>query len=67
MLPAPVGTPPAESHELWRDPKRLPPFPYFFTDPATGPIPPEQATLDRWYATDQVEEFAPVAQAAESF
>ena len=52
----------------WRDPKRLPPFPYFFKDPAIGLIPREEATFDRWYATDQVEEFARVAQAAvESF
>ena len=68
VLATPMTNLPVESHELWTDLQRLPPFPYFFIDPATGPIPPEQATLDRWYATDQVEEFARVAQAAvESF
>ncbi|HEX7323121.1 MAG TPA: sulfotransferase [Mycobacterium sp.] len=68
VLATPTGPSPLESHEFWTNPKLLPPFPYFFIDPATGPIPPEQATLDRWYATDQVEEFARVAQAAvESF
>jgi hypothetical protein len=68
VLATPADTSPVESHEFWTDPKRLPPFPYFFIDPATGPIPSEQATLDRWYGSDQVEEFARVAQAAvESF
>jgi hypothetical protein len=69
VLAAPVDTSQVESLQLWRDPKRLlPPFPYFFKDPATGLVPREEATLDRWYATDQVEEFARVAQAAvESF
>ena len=67
MLAAPADTSQVES-QFWRDPKRLPPFPYFFKDPAVGLIPREDATLDRWYATDQVEEFARVAQAAvESF
>ena len=67
VLATPMDNSP-ESNEFWTDLKRLPPFPYFFIDPTTGPIPPEQATLDRWYATDQVEEFARVAQAAtESF
>jgi Sulfotransferase family len=68
VLAAPADTSPMESHEFWRDPNRLSPFPYFFKDPAIGLIPPEEATLDRWYASDQVEEFARVAQAAvESF
>jgi hypothetical protein len=68
VLARPMKSLPVGSHELWMDPERLSPFPYFFIDPATGPIPPEQATLDRWYASDQVEEFARVAQAAiESF
>jgi hypothetical protein len=63
VLAAPVDTSQVES--FWRDPKRLPPFPYFFRNPAIGLTPREQATtLDRWYATDQVEEFARVAQAA---
>lgn len=67
VLATPMGTSP-ESHEFWTDLERLPPFPYFFIDPATGPIPPEQATLDAWYGTDQVEEFARVAQSTvESF
>ena len=68
VLATPMDTSPLGSHEFWMDLKRLSPFPYFFIDPHTGPIPPEQATLDRWYASDQVEEFARVAQAAvESF
>lgn len=68
VLARPMTNLPVESHELWTDLQRLSPFPYFFLDPATGPVPPEQAALDRWYATDQVEEFARVAQAAvESF
>jgi hypothetical protein len=66
VLAAPADTSPVES--FWRDPKRLPPFPYFFKGPAIALTPREEATLDRWYATDQVEEFARVAQAAvESF
>jgi Sulfotransferase family len=65
VLAAPADTSQVEPY--WRDPNRLPPFPYFFDSP-TGLIPLEQATLDRWYATDQVEEFARVAQATvESF
>lgn len=68
VLATPMDNSPGESHEFWSDLKRLPPFPYFFLDPATGPVPPEQATLDRWYGTDQIEEFARVAQATvESF
>ena len=68
VLATPVDTSRVESLQFWRDPKRLPPFPYFFKDPAIGLTPREEATLDRWYATDQVEEFARVAQAAvESF
>jgi hypothetical protein len=67
VLATPTGTRP-ESVEFWTDLKRLTPFPHFVIDPATGPIPPEQAIVDRWYATHQVEEFARVAQAAvESF
>jgi hypothetical protein len=65
-----LATPGDASAELdfWTDLRRIPPFPYFIIDPATGPIPPQQATFDRWYATHQVEEFARVAQAAvESF
>jgi hypothetical protein len=62
---------PANSRRVepyWTDPKRLPPFPYFFKDPAIGLTPREEATLDRWYATDQIEEFTRMAQAAvESF
>jgi hypothetical protein len=67
VLATPMDNSP-ESPPFWTDFNRLPPFPYFFVDPATGPVPAEQATLDRWYGTDQVEEFARVAQAAvESF
>jgi hypothetical protein len=66
VLSAPADTSPEEPY--WRNPYRLPPFPYFFRDPTTGRIPPEQPVLDRWYAADQVEEFARVAQSAiESF
>jgi hypothetical protein len=69
VLGAPADTsrgPQVESY--WRDPRQLPPFPYFFKDPPVGLNPREQAPLDRWYATEQVEEFARVAQAAvESF
>ena len=68
VLAAPADTSQVESLQFWSDPKRLPPFPYFLKDPAIGLVPREQVTLDRWYATDQVEEFARVAQAAvESF
>lgn len=67
VLAAPATT----SHGSWQfsnDLKRLPPFPYFFNHPHVGLITPDQATLDRWYATDQVEELARVAQdAVESF
>jgi hypothetical protein len=66
VLAAPADTSRVEPY--WTDPKLLPPFPYFFKDPAIGLNPREDAALDRWYATDQVEEFARVAQAAvESF
>jgi hypothetical protein len=68
VLARPMTNLPVESHELWSDLQRLSPFPYFYIDPATGPTPAEQAIVDRWYATDQIEEFARVAQAAvESF
>jgi hypothetical protein len=40
----------------------LPPFPCFFLDPARDADSPG-ATADRWYGSDQVEEFARVAQA----
>ncbi len=63
VLAAPVDTSQVESLEFWRYPKQLPPFPHLFRDPATGLIPRDRAT-DRWYASDQVEEFARVAQAA---
>ena len=69
LLAAPVDTVREGSLRFWTDPKRLPSFPYFFKDPATEPVTRQQATtLNSWYATDQVEEFARVAQAAvESF
>jgi hypothetical protein len=66
VLAAPADTTRVES--FWTDPKQLPPFPYFLKDRAVGLIPREEANLDRWYATDQVKEFASVAQTAvESF
>jgi hypothetical protein len=66
VLAAPADT--SQVEPFWRDPKRLPPFPYLFKDPAKGLAPREQAALDRLYATDQIEELARVAQAAvESF
>jgi hypothetical protein len=68
VLATPADTSQVESWQFSKDLKRLPPFPYFFRDPGIGLIPREQATLDRWYATDQIEELARVAQAAvESF
>jgi hypothetical protein len=57
-----------ESLQFWTDPKLLPPFPYCFGQSLAHPTPTEGVVADRWYATDQVEEFARVAQAAvESF
>jgi Sulfotransferase family len=67
VLAAPVGTSQVESLQFWTDPERLPRFPYAFLVPDidAGSL---GATADRWYATDHVEEFARVAQAAvESF
>ncbi len=67
VLATPVDTSQAESFEFWTDRKRLPPFPCFFLDPVVfgGSV---GATVDRWYGSDQVEEFARVAQATvESF
>jgi hypothetical protein len=66
VLATPVDTSQAESFEFWTDRKRLPPFPSFFLDPVfAGSV---GATVDRWYGSDQVEEFARVAQATvESF
>ncbi len=67
LVAAPVDTSEEESLRFWRDPKRLPPFPYFFRQPFVPPTPTEDVAVDRWYF-DQVEEFARVAQAAvESF
>ena len=57
-----------ESLQFWTDPKRLPPFPYCFGQSLVDPTSTEGVAVGRWYATDQVEEFARVAQAAvESF
>jgi hypothetical protein len=68
VLATPVDTSQAESFEFWTDRKRLPPFPYFLIDPVVFAGPPEVGTVDRWYGSDQIEEFARVAQAAvESF
>jgi hypothetical protein len=66
VLATPVDTSQAESFEFWTDRKRLIPFPSFFLDPVfAGSAGP---TVDRWYGSDQVEEFARVAQATvESF
>ena len=66
VLATPVDTSQAESFEFWTDRKRLIPFPSFFLDPVfAGSVGP---TVDRWYGSDQVEEFARVAQATvESF
>ena len=69
VLAAPGDNSQVESLHFWTDPRRLPPFPYFFVDASHTTDPTgAQATLDRSYETDQVEEFARVAQAAvESF
>jgi hypothetical protein len=66
VLAMPVDTSQAESFEFWTDRKRLIPFPSFFLDPVfAGSV---GSTVDRWYSSDQVEEFARVAQATvESF
>ncbi|OBG40889.1 sulfotransferase [Mycobacterium sp. E3198] len=63
VLAAVVDTSRVESLKFWSDPIRLPPFPYFFPD--VGSV---GATAERSHATDRIEEFAHVAQAAvESF
>lgn len=67
VLATPVDTSQAESFEFWTNRKRLPPFPSFFLDPAILPGS-VGATVDRWYGSDRIEEFARVAQATvESF
>jgi hypothetical protein len=63
VLTAPVDTSQVESLEFWRDPERLPPFPYFFGEPLLHPTSTEDVVDDRWYF-NQVEEFAGAAQAA---
>ncbi len=66
VLATPVDTSQAESFEFWTDRKRLVPFPSFFLDPVFADS--VGATEDRWYGSDQVEEFVRVAQATvESF
>jgi hypothetical protein len=61
VLATPVDTSQAESFEFWTDRKRLIPFPPFFLDPVfAGSV---GAAVDRWYGSDQVEEFARTAQA----
>jgi hypothetical protein len=69
VLAAPVDTTSTvKSHDFWVDLRRLTSFPYFFGQPQVNAVPPEHAVVDRWYASDQVEEFARVAQATvESF
>jgi hypothetical protein len=67
VLATPVDTSQAESFEFWTDRKRLPPFPCFFLDPVAF-AGSAGVTGDRWYGSDQVEEFARVAHATvESF
>ena len=63
-----------ESFQFWTDPERLPRFPYCFDPAVAHPTPAKAEGLDvglrytDWYAPDQVDEFARVAQAAvESF
>jgi hypothetical protein len=54
--------------DFYVDRTRLAQFPYFFSNPARHTVPPEQAAIDRWYGSSQVEELARVAQASvESF
>jgi hypothetical protein len=56
------------SSDFYADPKRLAQFPYYFPNPARHAVPPEQAAIDRWYGSSQIEELARVAQACvESF
>jgi hypothetical protein len=62
VLATPVDTSQAESFEFWTNRKRLPPFPSFFLDPAID-ADSLGATADRWYGSDQIEEFARAAQA----
>jgi hypothetical protein len=66
VLAAPVDTSQAESFEFWTDRKRMTPFPSFRLDPMFASS--AGATVDRWYGSDQIEEFARAAQATvESF
>lgn len=68
LLATPVGTSQVESSQFWTDPERLTLFPYCFGGYLGCSAPTEDLAVDRWYATDQVEEFARAAQAAvESF
>jgi hypothetical protein len=67
VLAAPVDTSQVDSLQFWTNRKRLPPFPYAFLVPDihAGSM---GSTANHWYAADQVEEFARVAQATvESF
>jgi hypothetical protein len=57
---------PAEGSQFWSDPTRLAPFFYYLNPGHMKAV--ESQVIDRWYGSDQVEEFARVAQAAvESF
>jgi hypothetical protein len=54
--------------DFYADPKRVTQFPYYFPNPARHAVPREQAAIDRWYGSSQIEELARVAQASvESF
>jgi hypothetical protein len=67
VLATPVDTAQAESFEFWTNRRLLPSFPCFFLDPAID-ADSLGATADRWYGSDQIEEFARAAQATvESF
>jgi hypothetical protein len=68
LLATPVDTSQVDSSQFWRDPELLPLFPYCFGQYLGRSTLTEEVAVDRWYATDQVEEFARAAQAAvESF
>ena len=68
LLATPVDTSQVDSSHFWRDPERLPLFPYCFGPYLGASTPTADLGVARWYATDQVEEFARAAQAAvESF
>jgi hypothetical protein len=68
VLATPVDTSQVDSSQFWRDREQLPLFPYCFGPYLGRSTQTEDVAVDRWYATDQVEEFARAAEAAvESF